>query len=173
MLETMEIPERYRQKIDPLIAHARSLLEKGERLAALAFVGSLAKDEIIPVVMDARSDSAKDNSARAIGMTATMMEADFIFQVHEAWKLPQKYIARHEEIKEKYGSIGASPYAQDVAAFSLETTHGTWVATTFIKPKPPSKKRRTFGPVVFEHMEVQGRLVGLLPGKKNDGGSLH
>ena len=52
--------------------------------------------------MDASSDSAKDNSVRVIGMTATMMKADFIFQVHEAWKLPQKYILRYEEIMEKY-----------------------------------------------------------------------
>ena len=170
----MQIPDRYRERIDPLIAHARSLLESGESLSALAFIGNLAKDSIIPVVLDDRSDSAKDDSARTIRATAAMMEADFIFQVREAWKLPQKYMSRHEKIMEKYGSIGASPYAQDVAAFTLETTHGTWVATSFIKPKPPSKKRRTFGPVVFEHVpEIQGRFVGLLPGKKNDGGTLH
>ncbi len=40
--------------------------------------------------------------------------------------------------------------------------------------KHPSKKRRTIGPVVFEHMpEIQGRFVGLLPSKTNDGGTLH
>ena len=170
----MHIPERYRQQIDPLIAHARGLLEKGEALAALAFVGNLSRDEVIPVVIDDRTEEAKDASARSIEMTATVMEADFIFMVREAWKLPEKYMPRYEEILEAYGSIGASPYAQDVAAFSLETTHGTWIATPFIKPKPPSKKRRTFGPAVFEHMpEIQGRFTGLLPGKKNDGGALH
>ncbi len=174
MLKPMQIPERYRQKIDPLIAQARNLLEKGESLAALAFVGNLARNEVIPMVLDDGSEGAKDGSAHAIGLTAAMMEADFIFQLREAWMLPQKYIARHEEIMEKYGSIGASPYAQDVVVFSLETTHGTWVATSFIKPKLPSRKRRTIGPVAFEHMpEVQGRFVGLLPGKKNDGGALH
>lgn len=170
----MHIPERYRQQIDPLIAHARGLLEKGEALAALAFVGNLSRDEVIPVVIDDRTEEAKDASARSIEMTATVMEADFIFMVREAWKLPEKYMPRYEEILEAYGSIGASPYAQDVAAFSLETTHGTWIATPFIKPKPPSKKRRTFGPAVFVHMpEIQGRFTGLLPGKKNDGGALH
>lgn len=107
-------------------------------------------------------------------MTAAMMKADFIFQVREAWKLPQKYAARYEEILDKYGSVGGSSYAQDVVALSLETTHGTWIATCFIKPKPPSKKRRTFGQPVFDHMpEVQGRFVGLLPNKENDGGALH
>ena len=170
----MNIPERYHQQIDPLIAHARGLLEKGEALAALAFVGNLSRDEVIPVVIDDRTEEGKDASARSIQMTATVMEADFIFMVREAWKLPEKYMPRYEEIMEKYGSIGESPYAQDVAAFSLETTHGTWIASPFIKPKPPSKKRRTFGPAVFEHMpEIQGRFTGLLPGKKNDGGALH
>lgn len=170
----MQIPERYREKIDPLIAHARSLLEKGEALAALAFVGSLSRDDIIPVVVDDSTERTKDDSARAIQTTATMMDADFIFMVREAWKLPQRYMARHAKILEAYGSIGASPYAQDVAAFSLETTHGTWVASPVITPKPPSKKRRTIGPLVFEHMpEIEGRFVGLLAGKKNDGGALH
>ena len=60
----MQIPERYREKIDPLIAHSRSLLEKGETLAALAFVGNLAKNDIIPVVLDDSTDSAKDASTR-------------------------------------------------------------------------------------------------------------
>ena len=170
----MQIPTRYREKIDPLIAHARSLLEKGESLAALAFVGNLATGEVIPMMLDDGSESAKDSSTHAISLTAGMMEADFIFQVREAWRLPQKYVLRQEEIMETYGSIGASPYWQDVVAFSLETTHGTWIATPPIKPKPPSKKRRTFGSVEFAHMpEVQGRFVGLLPTKQNDGGELH
>ena len=170
----MQIPASYRQKIDPVIAQARVLLEKGETLAALAFVGSVERGEIIPVVLDDSSEDAKDNSARAITLMATMLEADFIFQVREAWMLTRRYVARHEEILEKYGSVAASPYAHDVAVFSLETTHGTWVATASIKAKPPSKKRRTFGAVAFDHMPgVQGRFVGLLPGKTNDGGALH
>lgn len=171
---SMQIPERYLQKINPLVAHARSLVEKGESLAALAFIGNLTKDQLIPVVLDDRSDESKDSSAKAISMAAAMLEADFIFQVREAWMLPPKYVARHEAILEEYGSIGASPYGQDVAAFSLETTHGTWIAMASMKAKPPSKKRRTFGPLVFEYMpEVAGRFVGLLPNKINDGGALH
>lgn len=170
----MQIPERYREKIDPLISHARSLLENGETLATLAFVGNLSRNETVPVVVDDRTDRSKDDSALAIYQAATVVAADFIFMVREAWQLPEKYMPRYEEILEKYGAIGASPYAQDVAAFSLETTHGTWVASPLIKPKPPSKKRRTFGPVVFQHMpEIQGRFVGLLPAKINDGGALH
>ena len=170
----MEIPAPYRKVIDPLMSHARGLLEKGDTLAALAFIGSLKNGQVIPVVMNDRSQESKDTSARAIGMTASMIDADFIFMVREAWRLPQKYIGRYDEIIEEFGSIGASPYAQDVAAFSLETTHGTWVASPFIKPKPPSKKRRTFGPVTFEHMpELEGRFSNLLRDKKNEAGTLH
>ena len=170
----MQIPEHYLQKINPLVAHARSLVEKGESLAALAFVGSLAKDQVIPMVLDDSSDESKDNSAQAIARAAAMLEADFIFQVREAWMLPARYASRHEAILDKYGSIAASPYAQDIAAFTLETTHGTWVAMVTLKAKTPSKKRRTFGVVVFEHTpSIEGRFVGLLPNKKNDGGSLH
>src|SRR5450830_452616 len=95
---SMQIPERYLKKINPLVAHARSLVEKGESLAALAFIGNLAKSQIIPVVLDDSSDESKDSSAKAISMAAAMLEADFIFQVREAWMLPPKYVSRHEAI---------------------------------------------------------------------------
>lgn len=170
----MQIPDAYRKKIDPLVIHARNLLESGERLSALAFIGSLVRDDMLPVVVDDRSEESKDRSARTIQVAAAATQADFIFMVREAWQLSQKYATRYQEILDKYGSIGGSPYAEDVAAFSLETTHGTWVAMPFIKAKPPSKKRRTIGTVEFTHMpEIQGRFVGLLPAKKNDGGTLH
>jgi len=162
MLDPMQIPERYLQKINPLVAHARSLVEKGETLAALAFIGNMTTDQVIPMVLDDSSDEAKDSSALGISRAAAMLEADFIFQVREAWMLPQRYVDRHQEILDEYGSVGASPYAQDIAAFSLETTHGTWIATVPLKAKPPSKKRRTFGAVEFRHMpQVEGRFVGL------------
>lgn len=74
----------YLQKINSLIAHARSLVEKGESLAALAFIGNLAIDQVIPVVLDDSSNESKDGSAKAISMAATMLEAVFIFQVREA-----------------------------------------------------------------------------------------
>jgi len=120
------------------------------------------------------TEAAKEASVRTISMTASVMAADFVFQVREAWMLSSKHASRHEEILEKYGSVGASPFALDIVAFSLETTHGTWVATSRIMQKPPSKKRRTFGPVIIEHSPgVEGRFVGLLPRKHQDGGTLH
>jgi hypothetical protein len=140
----MQIPERYLQKINRLILHARSLLEKDEILAPLAFIGNLQTDQMTPMVLYDSSDQSKDSSAKAIQMVVAMMDAHFIFQIREAWKLSPKYVARHEEILERYGSIGASPYALDVAAFSLETTHGTWIAMMPLKAKSPSKKASHF-----------------------------
>lgn len=170
----MKIPDRYLEKINPLIAHARELVGKGEALAALAFIGNLAEQQITPMVLDDSSDESKDSSAEAISRAAAVLNADYIFQIREAWMLPKKYAERYEAILDKYGSIGKSPYAQDVAAFSLETTHGTWIAMAPLTFKLPSKKRRFFGPVVFDFMpQVEGRFVGLLPGKVNAGGVLH
>lgn len=97
----MQIPERYREKIDPLIAHAHSLLEKRETLATLAFVGNLSSNDIIPVVVDDSTESSKENSARAFRQTATVLDADFIYIFREAWKLPEKYRPRYEELLEE------------------------------------------------------------------------
>lgn len=170
----MKIPIAYLAIIEPMIVHARGLLEGGDQLSTLAFVGNFQTGQIVPVVLDDRSNESKDASAALVGRTASMLDADFVFIIREAWKLPQKYITRYEEIMDTYGSIGASPFAQDIAAFSLETTHGTWVASPLIKPKPPSKKRRTFGVVNFEHVpELKGRFSGLLTKKIDGGGVLH
>jgi len=129
---------------------------------------------MLPLVIDDRSEESKDQSARMIQAAAVAIEADFIFMVREAWKLPERYMPRYQDILDKHGSVGASPYAEDIAAFSLETIHGTWIAMPFIKPKPPSKKRRTIGVVEFAHMpEIQGRFTGLLPAKKNGDATLH
>jgi hypothetical protein len=85
----MQIPVRYLQKIKPLVARARSLVEEGETLAALALIGHLTNDQVIPMVLDDNSDEAKDGSVQGISRAAAMLEADLIFQGREAWMLPQ------------------------------------------------------------------------------------
>ena len=78
-------------------------------------------------------------------------------------KLPQV-----EKIMERYGSIGASPYAIDVVSMALETRHGLWMAQVPIKPKGNSKMKRTMGSPTFQHFaEYEGRFSNLLP-KKDD-----
>lgn len=153
---------------------ARKLVEQGEPLASIAFIGNIETEQVYSVLLDDGSDQGKDASTKAIGMTAEMLDADFIFQIREAWELPPEHVSKYERIIDKYGSIGDSPYAVDVAAFTLETTHGVWIAMMPFKAKPPSKKRRTFGPVLLEHApHVEGRFVGLLPQKANESGTLH
>jgi len=163
------IPEAYRRIVDPLIATARGFLEKGEALVPVAFVGNLAAGTTIPVMLDSSSDEAKDGSADAIRRAALHTEADFVFVVMEAWSLRKDKLRQMDEILDRYGSIGASPYAVDVVSLALETRHGIWVAEVPIKPKPPSKKKRTIGEPEFRHFtEAQGRFVDLLPRKDGE-----
>jgi hypothetical protein len=163
--DAMQIPEAYRYYVDNLLQQARLVLERGEPLVSRAFVGELAGRRVVTVPVDASSEEAMARSARLIRWQAELLSADFVFQMREAWQLPQKHRARHEEIVARYGSIAASPQAEDVVALSLETVHGHWLATPRIQPKPPSKKRRTLGAADFQYFpDIGGRLVGLLPG---------
>ena len=164
------IPTAYRTIIDPLIGVARDLVERGEQLVPVAFVGNLSKRETYPVLLNASSAQAKDDSAELIRQLAAIHEADFVFVIMDAWGLPPDKVQRYEEIIERYGSIGASPYRIDLVTFSLETRHGLWVAQVEVKRKGVSKRRRTFAVPEFRHFtEVQGRFVDLLPVKDAEG----
>ena len=167
------IPENYWKIIAPLIDTARGFLEKGEALAPIAFVGSFTSDTCIPDLMQAGSNESKDQSAIAIKKAADGINADFVFILMEAWSLRKDKLPKMAEILDKYGSIGASPYAVDVVSMALETRHGVWMAEVSIKPKGISKKKRTIGPPEFRHFtEFAGRFVNLLP-VKDGATSLH
>ena len=86
------------------------------------------------------------------------LEADFVFTIMEAWSLRPDKVPQMDAILDKYGSIGASPYAVDVCPLMLETRRGMWVAQPQIKPKGISKKKRTIGAVEFRYYtEAEGR----------------
>lgn len=158
------IPTTYRTLIDPLITVARDILESGEHLVPVAFVGNMTSGQTHQVMMSAASESAKDESAELVRHLAALHEADFVFVIMDAWGLPREKMHRYKEILERYGSIGASPYRVDIVSFTLETRHGLWVAQMQVKPKGVSKKKRTFGEPAFElFTEAQGRFVHLLP----------
>ena len=168
------IPESYSKIIEPLIETARGFLKNGEELVPLAFVGNFEVGTTVPVRLQAGSDVAKDQSARAIKLIAEQHNADFVFTIMDAWSLRPDKLRMMDEIYERYGSIGNAPdsYKIEIVAFSLETRHGIWVAQCPIKPKGYSKKKRTIGTPEFRHFtEAQGRFVDLLPVK--DGGVLH
>ena len=159
----------YMDIISSLIDKARGFLEAGEKLQAIAFVGNLSTKEVIPVMIQPGSDEDKDQSARTIQSAASVLDADFVFTVMEAWSLRPDKIRQMDAILDKYGSIGASPYAIDVCSLALETRRGVWVAQQQIKPKGISKKKRTIGVVEFRYFtEVQGRFMHLLPKKEDD-----
>ncbi len=167
------IPETYWKIVAPLIATARGFLEKGEALAPIAFVGSFTSDICVPVLLQASSNESKDKSASAIKRAADSMNADFIFVLMEAWSLRKDKVLQMDAILNKYGSIGASPYAVDVVSMSLETRHGVWMAEVLIKPKGISKKKLTIGTPEFRHFtEAGGRFVNLLP-VKDGAATLH
>ena len=169
----MKLPPKYEELIMPLVSKAKGFLEAGEDLSAIAFIGNFETKQTIPVVLNTASDETKDASARAIALIAAEIEADFVFNIMEGWGLPKDKLDRFEEIVERYGSIGASPYKIDTANFMLETRHGIWGCQMPLKFKAPSKKRRTFaGQVIFQFMDgAEGRFTGLLP--KKDSGTLH
>jgi hypothetical protein len=92
----------------------------------------------------------------------------------EAWGLPKDKLPRYQEILDKCGSVGNSPYRMDTASFVLETRCGVWGAQVTLKPKGHSKKKRTFGAIELRFMdEVEGRFVGLLPDAAQASTKLH
>lgn len=160
----MDIPKKYLDVIEPLIAKARGFVEGGEKLAPIAFVGNFSTGQILQVLINTSDDDTKDSSALAIQMAAAQLKADFVFAIMEAWGLPRDKIDRYQSILDRYGSIGNSPYKVDTVSFTLETSYGIWAAQELLKPKGHSKKRRTFGELTFRFMDgVEGRFVGLLP----------
>jgi len=162
-------PKAYMDIINSLVDKARELLEAGEKLQAFAFVGNLTTKQVIPVMIQPGSVEDKDQSAREIQSEALELEADFVFSIMEAWTLRPDKIRQMNAILDKFGSIGASPYAIDTCSLMLETRHGVWAAQPQIKPKGISKKKRTIGVVEFRYFtETEGRFVHLLPKKEGD-----
>ena len=162
-------PQAYMDIISPLIDKARSYLENGDKLQAMAFVGNLSTKQVIPVMIQPGSGEDKDQSSRNIQSVAQYSDADFVFTIMEAWSLRPDKVSKMDAIMDKYGSIGASPYAIDVCSIALETRRGVWIAQQQIKPKGISKKKRTIGVVEFRHFtEVAGRFMHLLPKKEDD-----
>ena len=78
------VPENYWRVISPLIVKAREFLEEGETLTSIAFLVSFSSGKIIPVILQAASDEAKDNSALAIRTAAQSADANFVFVLMEA-----------------------------------------------------------------------------------------
>jgi len=160
----MQLPQAYLDIVLPLIESARGFLENGESLQPFAFVGNHTTRQIAAILIDTQTGDSKDRSVEHIRSAAEQTQADFIFTIMEAWGLPKDKMPHFQEIMDKYGSVGASPYKIDTAAFMLETLYGVWGCQVTLKPKVYSKKKRTFGKVELPFLDgVEGLFVGLLP----------
>lgn len=156
-------PEAYLEIISSLIDSARNLLERGENLTPIAFVGNITRGEVVPVLMRTATESDKGEAAESIRRIAAMIDADFVFSVFEAWSLRPDKIHQMDAIMSKYGSISASPFAIDCVSLMLETRYGLWSSQERIQPKGYSKLKRTFGKARFRlFKETEGRFAGLL-----------
>jgi hypothetical protein len=163
------MPAAYRKIVEPLIETARGIVERGESLSHMAFIGNLSTGEtqIVPMVMP--TDEAKDETAILLRHLAHLLQADFVFVIMDAWTLPRGKVDRYREIIAEYGSIGASPHRIDAVAFNLETRHGMWSAQVPLTLKGASKRRKTFGAPEFQLFDgVEGRFANLLPVKEAD-----
>jgi hypothetical protein len=171
------IPAAYWEMIAPLIERGRVLLEEGENLRPIAFVGSSEKRSIGTVVLSTADGDVQDSSAEQVRRAAYREDADFVFTIMEAWGLPPEKAGKYQAILEQYGSIEASPYAVDFVSFALETRQGSWVAQVQVKPKGISKRKKTFGEPRFRlFTESAGGFAELLPPlvqPSDGGGALH
>lgn len=159
-----EIPEAYWEMIAPLIERGRVLLEEGESLRPIAFVGSSEKRSIGTVVLSTAAGDVQNTSAEQVRRAAYRVGADFVFTIMEAWGLPPDKAGKYQAILEQYGSIEASPYAVDLVSFALETRQGSWVAQIEVKPKGISKRKKTFGEPRFRlFAESAEGFAALLP----------
>lgn len=159
------LPVRLAPLINSFIDQARDLLATDGYLTPVAFIWRSDRPPTDMVTYALKEAGDKDAAADAVRQIARVMEADFVFLIMEAWMLDPTHARRYNEILDRYGSIGASPYAIDSVCFSLETHEGTWMGQVRQKPLGLSKKRKTFGPVEMRaNFDVaEGRFFGLLP----------
>lgn len=157
-------PIRYTPVLQAAEAWVRDLLDKGEAVPAVYWIGSATQTDVNIVPIGANNAEEKEHSARAARKVAAMCQADFVLCISEAWGLTRSDAKKMDEIYAKYGSLAAYPGHTDVISFHLETPDGYFNDTAEITFKFPSKKRRVLAPVSLSRpISVVGRLVGILP----------
>ena len=156
------LPEEFQPLVDDCESWARATLERGEPIPPTMWL--VAQDEIFEMPMDTSSEAAREESAHRCRQLCEVQQVEAVLHVAEAWGLSEKDAPRHQVILEKYGSVAAYPGRRDIVSFQLETLDGYYNAIVPIVAKPPSKKKRTIGPVRFiRPTTVHGRLAGMLP----------
>ncbi len=161
-----DLPSKHLDFINGFVNTTRDILEDGQKLLAHYFVVNTSTKVVRHMSQVQTCDLDKEIAAHAVRQIAAMEDADFVLMISEAWSFRTDKLAMIDEIYRKYGSIGNSPYREDVCSFVLETDDGVWVAQPKIRPKGISKKKRTFGAVQFIKVDhIEGRFADLLPVK--------
>lgn len=159
------LPPPYVRRIATLVRCVREDLQAGGRVSACALVGRLDGQALEALPIDSHSAQAKEMSGARIRACAAQMQADFVLTLMEAWALDAAHAHEYETIMQRYGSIGASPDAQDIVAFMLETPQGSWSAQARVRALADGVGR-TFDEPQFVWVEhAEGRFVGLLPAR--------
>lgn len=156
--------------ISPALEAVQGNLKKDGKLVPVAFLIS-AEAGLVPITFTGHTDEQKDGWAHQISMAAGAFKATAICIAMESWSLKRQYVHIHEDIRRKWGSLGAAPesYRLDVVSLSIETPDELWVAQCPIRPLGISKRKKTFdlaGTQWQRFTEAAGRFTGLLPGSK-------
>lgn len=139
-----------------------SLLESGEAIPVCVFLGNEATGSLTPLVSTTNSGLSGPLSTEHIMLMAAITGADFILMIGESWKIRKNCPLTIEEVRLKYGSIAASPYAVEACSFALETRDGIWLAQPEIKGH--SYSSRSIGKVEFQRADAaQWQQMSLLP----------
>lgn len=161
---TQTLPTPYLQVVEHVAQTAKGFLEDGKVLSPLIFVGNFESNSFMPVLIDTSSEETKSQSAAQARHLATLINADYSLTVTEAWGLMGSQAKNYEKIIKKYGSIGNSPYREDIVSFFLETKFGVWQAICPVKPLGLSKKKRTISTPELRKIEgFSGTLTQILP----------
>jgi hypothetical protein len=163
-------PKAYMDIISPLINSARGFLESGEALQAFAFVGSLSRNQVVPVMIQSGADAVKDQSASLIQSAALVLGGRLRLHDHGSLVASARQGAA-DGMRSSISTEASAPHLtrSTCARLHWKPSEGVWVAQPRIKPKGISKKKRTIGVVEFRfYTEVKGRFTHLLPVKEGD-----
>lgn len=157
-------PQKYLRYVEKAVKLARSLLKVGGTVPMCAFLGNDATGLLSPLFSTTDGKVCGNLSTEQIMMTAAMTNADFILLIGASWKIRKNSALNIEEVRLKYGSIEASPYAVEACSFVLETRTGIWLAQPEIRS---NSRTKCIDRVEFRRADtVEWQNMRLLPERK-------
>jgi hypothetical protein len=154
-----EPPLVYRSDVNNLVKQARSLLEHGETVPFSTFLAVDTTGSFAPLISTAACGPL---TSEQISFMAAITGASAILTISESWRVRSGAPLSAKEIRKKYGTIEASPYATEACSIVLETRVGIWLAHAEIKRR--SIGGRSFGEVKFVRADsAWWQQVRLLP----------